>query len=156
MSSTSDVFDANPDHAQVCGLRFEQFGGVRVFSGRIATVRCLEDNVLLKQLVAEPGEGRVLVVDGGGSLRCALAGDKVVGTAAANGWEGLVLNACVRDSSSLAELPIGVKALGTCPRPSGKTGAGELGVPVSFGGIGLAPGGLLYADDDGVIVLAAT
>jgi regulator of ribonuclease activity A len=156
MSSTSDVFDANADRAEVCALRFDQFGGVRSFSGPIATVRCFEDNVLLKQLVEEPGEGRVLVVDGGGSLRCALAGDRVVGAAAASGWSGLVLNACVRDSAALARLPIGVKALGTCPRPSGKTGAGEVGVPVTFGGIELAPGGLLYADDDGLIVLAAT
>ena len=153
MSSTSDVFDAHADRAQVCTLRFEQFGGVRVFSGAIATLRCLEDNVLLKQLVEEPGEGRVLVVDGGGSLNCALAGDKVVGAAAASGWSGLVLNACVRDSASLAQLPIGVKALGTCPRPSGKTGAGEVGVPLAFGGIELAPGALLYADDDGIVVL---
>lgn len=156
MASTCDAFDANPDRAQVCELRLEQFGGVRSFSGPIATVRCFEDNVLLKQLVEEPGDGRVLVVDGGGSLRCALAGDKVIGAAAASGWAGLVLNACVRDSAALARLPIGVKALGTCPRPSGKTGRGEVGVAVSFGGIELAPGGLLYADDDGLIVLAAT
>lgn len=156
MTGTSDVFDAHADRAQVCELRFEQFGGLRIFSGRIATVRCFEDNVLLKQLVEEPGEGRVLVVDGGGSLHCALAGDRIVGAAAANGWAGLVLNACVRDTASLAGLPIGVKALGACPRPSGKSGAGEVGVAVSFGGIELAPGGLLYADDDGVIVLAAT
>jgi regulator of ribonuclease activity A len=154
VSSTCDVFDANAERAQVCGLRFEQFGGVSAFSGRIATVRCFEDNVLLKQLVEEPGEGRVLVVDGGGSLRCALAGDKVVGAAYASGWAGLVLNACVRDSASLARLSIGVKALGTCPRPSGKTGEGKIGVAVTFGGIELAPGGLLYADDDGIVVLA--
>jgi regulator of ribonuclease activity A len=154
MSSTSDVFDANADRASVCALHFEQYGGVRAFSGRIATVRCFEDNVLLKQLVEEPGDGRVLVVDGGGSLRCALAGDKVIGAAAASGWAGLVLNACVRDSAALARLPIGVKALATCPRPSGKSGAGEVGMPVTFGGIELAPGGLLYADDDGVVVLA--
>ena len=156
MSSTSDVFDANAARAQVCTLRLEQFGGVRTFSGEIATVRSFEDNVLLKRVVEEPGNGRVLVVDGGGSLSCALAGDKVLGAALASGWAGLVLNACVRDSAALAQLPIGVKALGTCPRPSGKTGAGEVGVPVTFGGIELAPGSLLYADDDGLIVLAAT
>jgi regulator of ribonuclease activity A len=156
VSSTSDVFDANPDRAQVCTLRLEQFGGVRTFSGEIATLRCFEDNVLLKQLVEEPGYGRVLVIDGGGSLSCALAGDRVVGAALRNGWAGLVLNACVRDSAALAQLPIGVKAVAACPRPSGKAGAGEVGVPVSFGGIELAPGDQLYADDDGLIVLAAT
>ena len=156
MSSTSDVYDANAGVARVCTTRFEQFGGVRTFSGTIATVRCFEDNVLLKRLVEEPGEGRVLVVDGGGSLNCALAGDRVVGAAVSSGWAGLVLNACVRDSAALGRLPIGVKALGTCPRPSGKTGAGETGVPVTFGGIEFGPGGLLYADDDGLIVLATT
>jgi len=131
-----------------------QYGGVRAFSGRIATVRCLEDNVLLKQVVGEPGEGRVLVVDGCGSLRCALAGDSVIGTAQANGWAGVVVHGCVRDSAALARLEIGVKALGTCPRPSGKTGAGAIGETVSFGGVAFPPGAELYADDDGIVVLA--
>src|SRR5439155_9921600 len=112
--STSDVYDGNPE-ALVCELQLQSFGAVRAFSGRIATVRCFEDNVLVKQRAAEPGEGRVLVVDGGGSFRCALVGDNVAGLAAASGWAGLVLHACVRDVAALAALPIGIKALGTCP-----------------------------------------
>jgi regulator of ribonuclease activity A len=151
--STCDVFDDDPTRAHVCELPFGRYGGVRAFSGRIATVRCFEDNVLVKQLVSEPGGGRVLVVDGGGSRRCALAGDSVIGTAQANGWAGVVINGCVRDSAALRQLPIGVHALGTCPRPSGKTGEGLTGVTVRFGGIDFAPGAELYADDDGIVVL---
>ena len=108
----------------------------------------------MKQRVAEPGEGRVLVVDGGGSFRCALVGDNVAGAALANGWAGLVLNACVRDVDALAQLGIGIKALGTCPRPSGKTGDGEVDVPVSFGNATFTPGAVLHADADGVVVVA--
>ncbi len=137
----------------MCETQLRQFGGARLFSGPVATVRCFEDNVLVKQRVAEPGEGRVLVVDGGGSFRCALVGDNVAGTALANGWAGLVLNACVRDVDALAELAIGIKAIGTNPRPSGKTGDGEVDVVVSFGGAEFTPGAMLYSDEDGVLVL---
>ena len=150
--TTSDLFDEHPGSAS-CETQFRQFGGVRSFSGRIATVRCREDNVLLRAQVSEPGVGRVLVVDGGGSFGCALLGDTIAGLAVSNGWAGIVLNACVRDVAALAELPIGIKALGTNPRPSGKTGAGEVDVPVTFGGAEFAPGAMLHADDDGVIVL---
>jgi regulator of ribonuclease activity A len=127
---------------------------VRSFSGPIATVRCSEDNVLLRGQVSEPGGGRVLVVDGGGSFACALLGDNIAEIAARNGWAGIVVNGCVRDVVALAELPIGIKALGTNPRPSGKAGGGETGVPVTFGGAEFAPGSILHADDDGVIVLS--
>ena len=153
MRSTCDVFDDDPSRAHVCELPLGQYGGVRAFAGRIATVRCFEDNVLFKQLASEPGEGRVLVVDGGGSLRCALAGDNVIGTAQASGWAGVVINGCVRDSAALQQLPIGVRALGTCPRPSGKAGEGRIDVVVRFGGIVFRPGAELYADDDGIVVL---
>jgi regulator of ribonuclease activity A len=151
--TTSDLFDAHPGAAS-CETQVRQFGGRRSFSGPVATVRCLEDNVLLRAAVSEPGEGRVLVVDGGGSFRCALLGDNIAEIAVANGWSGLIVNGCVRDVVALAELPIGIKALGTNPRPSGKAGTGETGVPVTFGGVEFSPGALLYADDDGVIVLA--
>lgn len=153
MTSTCDVFDANAERALVCSLQLRDFGGVRSFSGPIATVRCYEDNVLVKQRAGEPGEGRVLVVDGGGSLGCALVGDNVAGLALASGWAGLVMNACVRDVDALGALELGVKALGTCPRPSTKTGAGEVDVPVTFGGVTFTPGDLLYADADGVVVV---
>ncbi|HZP71843.1 MAG TPA: ribonuclease E activity regulator RraA [Gaiellaceae bacterium] len=153
MTSTSDVFDANADRALVCELQLRDFGAVHAFSGVIATVRCHEDNVLVKRRVGEPGEGRVLVVDGEGSFRCALVGDNVAGLALENGWTGLVMNACVRDVTALAMLALGIKALGTCPRPSTKTGAGELDVPVTFGGVTFTPGDTLYADADGVVVV---
>jgi regulator of ribonuclease activity A len=152
--TTSDLYDAYRDDAHVCETQLRSFGSLRAFSGPIATVRCFEDNVLVKQQVAKPGNGRVLVVDGGASYRCALVGDNVAGTAAANGWAGLVLNACVRDVAALAVLPLGIHALGTCPRPSGKTGDGEVDVPVRFGNAEFAPGAMLHADDDGVVVLA--
>lgn len=153
MTSTSDLFDDHAETAVTCETQLRQYGGERAFSGPIATVRCLEDNVLVKQRVSESGGGRVLVVDGGGSLRCALVGDKVAGLAAANGWAGLVLNCCVRDVEAIAKLPLGIKALGTNPRPSGKTGAGELDVVVSFGGAEFRPGDVLYSDEDGILVL---
>lgn len=156
MTPTSDLFDEHAARASTCETQFRSFGGVRAFSGRIATVRCHEDNVLVKQRVGEPGAGRVLVVDAGGSLRCALVGDNVAGAALANGWAGLVIHGCVRDVAALAELQLGILAVGTNPRPSGKTGAGEVDVPVSFGGCTFVPGDELYADEDGILVLRAS
>jgi regulator of ribonuclease activity A len=152
--ATSDVLDEHGDRASVCLLQFRSFGAA-AFSGRIATVRCLEDNVLLRRCVEAPGRGRVLVVDGGGSLRCALLGDTIAGIAAANGWSGIVVHGCVRDAAALDALGLGVKALGTNPRPSGKDGAGAVDVPVEFGEAVFAPGALLYADEDGVVVVPA-
>ena len=153
MTSTADILDAYPAEAQVCGLVLHQFGGVSSFAGPISTVRCHEDNVVLKRHLGEPGEGRVLVVDGGGSLRVALLGDMVAGLAAANGWAGLVVNGCARDTVALRRLGVGIKALGTNPRSSGKAGAGEIDVPVEFGGVTFRPGAMLYSDDDGVVVV---
>ena len=153
VTSTADILDAHPGEARVCERVLHQFGGVTAFSGPISTVRCFEDNVVLKRRLGEPGEGRVLVVDGGGSLRVALLGDMVAGLAAGNGWAGVVLNGCVRDSAALGVLGVGIKALGTNPRPSGKVGAGEIDVPLEFGGITFEPGAMLYSDDDGVVVV---
>lgn len=153
MTSTSDLYDEHRGRAIVCELPLRQFGGVRSFSGEIATVRCREDNVLVKQRVAEPGEGRVLVVDAGGSLRCALVGDRVAGLARESGWAGLVINGCVRDAEALAALPLGIKAIGTCPRPSNKDGGGAIDVPVVFGAATFRPGAMLWSDDDGILVL---
>jgi regulator of ribonuclease activity A len=150
--STSDVFDANRS-AQVCELQLRSFGGLAAFEGEISTVRCFEDNVLLRRQLSEPGEGRVLVVDGRGSLRCALLGDNVATLAVESGWRGLVVHGCVRDVEELARLPLGIKALGTCPRPSGKAGGGEVDVPVSFGGATFAPGARLWSDADGIVLV---
>ena len=153
MTSTADILDRHPVEARVCELEFRQFGAVSSFAGPLSTVRCHEDNVVLKRHLGEAGAGRVLVVDGAGSRRVALLGDMVAGLAARNGWAGLVLNACVRDVAALRLLDVGIKALGTNPRPSGKLGAGEIDVPVEFGGITFRPGAMLYSDDDGVVVL---
>jgi regulator of ribonuclease activity A len=152
VTATADLLDEHPD-AAVCSLAFRQFGGVASFDGEIATVECFEDNVLVKQRVAEPGAGRVLVVDGGGSLRVALVGDNVAGLARDNGWAGLIVHGCVRDSAALRELAIGLKALGTHPKPSSKAGGGELDVPVTFGGVTFHPGARVVSDDDGIVVL---
>lgn len=150
--STADLLDEHGDRAQVCLLQFRSFGPP-AFSGRIATARCPEDNSLLRAAAGEPGGGRVLVVDGGGSYRCALLGDNIAALALENGWAGVVLNGCVRDSAALASLGLGVKALGTNPRPSRKEGKGEIGAAVEFGGVTFEPGARLYADLDGVVVL---
>ena len=151
MTPTADLLDQHPD-AGVCQLQFRSFGAP-AFSGPAATVRCREDNVLLKQLVEEAGDGRVIVVDGAGSLRCALLGDTIARRAKENGWAGIIVNGCVRDTAALDELGLGVKALGTNPRPSRKEGQGETDVGVTFGGATFAPGAIVHADLDGVVVL---
>ena len=153
--ATADVLDEHAGRATTCELQLRDLGGRVSFAGAIATVRCLEDNVLLRSALEQPGAGRVLVVDGGGSLRCALVGDRIARLALENGWSGLIVKGCVRDTAALVQLPLGIKALGTNPRPSGKEGAGETGVPVSFGGVTFRAGDLLYADGDGVAVVPA-
>src|SRR6187549_269275 len=116
MPFTTDLLDASGDTLQSCEAQFRQFGARREFHGKVRTVRCLEDNVLLRNLLATPGNGDVLVVDGGASFRTALLGDIVANDAAANGWSGIVIYGCVRDSAELATIDIGIKALGTQPR----------------------------------------
>jgi regulator of ribonuclease activity A len=153
MQATAEVLDEHGERAAVCLLQLRSFGRA-AFSGRVATVRCFEDNVLLRSCLDEPGEGRVLVVDGGGSLRCALLGDNIAELALGNGWAGVVINGCVRDSAALDSLDVGVKALGTNPRPSRKDGAGAVGVALEFGGVVFEPGAMLYADEDGVVLVA--
>jgi regulator of ribonuclease activity A len=150
---TADLVDQYGTELRVCETQFLQFGGSRAFTGPVRTVSCHEDNGLLRELVRTPGSGCVLVVDGGGSLRAALVGDMLAGAAQTNGWAGLILHGAVRDSVALAGLDLGVKALGTNPRPGGKTGAGAVDVPVSFGGVTFHPGDVLHADDDGIVLL---
>jgi regulator of ribonuclease activity A len=149
---TADALDEYGDRALVCLLPFRSFGAP-AFSGRIATVRCFEDNVLVRTAASEPGDGRVLVVDGGGSIRCALLGDNIAALALEHGWAGVVINGCVRDAAELDALGLGVKALGTNPRPSRKGGEGERDVTVEFGEVTFEPGALLYADEDGIVVV---
>jgi regulator of ribonuclease activity A len=155
VSTTADLYDEHGDALQSCDLQFRQFGGRSRFSGRAVTVRCHQDNALLKSVLSEPGEGRVLVVDGGGSLHTALMGDLIAGLAVENGWSGAIINGAVRDVATLRTLELGIKALGSNPRKSSKTGAGERDVPVEFGGVTFAPGDEVFSDDDGVVVLAA-
>lgn len=153
--ATADLVDEHGDAVASCDLQLRSFGGRPRFSGRVRTVRCDQDNALVKRVLAEPGEGRVLVVDGGGSLHTALMGDLVAASALANGWAGVVVNGAVRDCVAIGELDLGVKALGTNPRKSAKHGAGEVDVPVEFGGVVFTPGAQLWADEDGVLVLDA-
>jgi regulator of ribonuclease activity A len=151
--ATADLVDTYGPELRVCDLQFRQFGGRRIFSGPVRTVSCHEDNGLLRDLLRTPGSGAVLVVDGGGSLRTALVGDLIAAAARANGWAGLVLHGAVRDSAALTHLDLGVKALGTNPRKSAKSGAGAVDIPVTFGHVTFQPGDILHADDDGIVLL---
>jgi regulator of ribonuclease activity A len=153
--ATADlVDDIGPDVCS-CDLQLRQFGGRTEFAGPITTVRCFEDNALLKSVLSEPGDGGVLVIDGGGSLHAALVGDIIVGLGVDNGWAGVIINGAVRDAATLRTLDIGVKALGTNPRKSAKAGAGQRDVAVEFGGVVFGPGEIAHSDDDGIIVVAA-
>ncbi|MCK1795875.1 ribonuclease E activity regulator RraA [Streptomyces sp. XM4193] len=152
--TTADLYDEHGEALQSCDTQFRQYGGRSSFDGPISTVRCFQDNALLKATLAEPGEGRVLVVDGGASVHTALMGDLIAASAVANGWAGVVINGAVRDTAILATLDLGVKALGSNPRKSSKTGEGERDVPVTFGGTTFTPGAHLHSDSDGVVVLA--
>jgi regulator of ribonuclease activity A len=150
---TADLYDQHGDRLLICEAPLRNFGARVRFHGVIRTVRCHEDNALLKRVLGEPGEGNVLVVDGGGSLHRALMGYNVASLAAKSGWSGVVIFGAIRDSAAVSGIEVGVKALGTTPRSPRKTGAGEVDVPVKFGGIEFAPGAYLYSDEDGVVVL---
>jgi regulator of ribonuclease activity A len=152
-SPTADLYDTHGEALASCDTQFHQYGGRTRFEGSIVTVRCHEDNALLKKVVSEPGQGKVVVVDGDGSVHCAMLGDEMAELALSNGWEGLVINGAIRDAAALAPLDIGIKAVGTNPRKSHKHGAGERDVVVSFGGAVFTPGAHLVSDEDGVVVL---
>ena len=131
---------------------FHHYGGKEAFSGPVATVKCFEDNSLVKAAIETPGQGRVLVVDGGGSLRRALVGGNVAATAAKNGWAGIVVYGAVRDLAELRETPMGLRALALMPLPTEKRGEGQSEVPVQVAGVWVRPGDWLYADADGIVV----
>lgn len=150
--STADICDQHEDRVRVATPMFFDYGGVRRFSGPISTVKVHEDNTLVRAVLEEPGAGRVLVVDGGGSLRCALVGDALAKLGQTNGWAGIVVYGCIRDSVAIARIRIGVKALTTNPRKSVKKGAGDREIPVAFAGVSFSPGHYLYADEDGILV----
>jgi regulator of ribonuclease activity A len=149
---TADLYDERGEELQSVPIQFRPFGGEAAFSGPIRTVRCFEDNALLKQVVSSPGDGSVLVVDGGGSLERALMGDMIARIAAENGWAGVIINGAIRDQTAIADIALGVKALGTNPRKSTKEATGEVDGEVEFGGVRFRPGAMLYADLDGILV----
>jgi len=153
--STADLSDEHEGAAQVLRLQMRDLGGRKAFAGAVRTVRCHEDNSKVKAVLATPGDGAVLVIDGGGSLICALVGDMIAEGAVKNGWAGVVVNGAVRDAGVLATLDLGVKALGTMPLRSVRRDQGETDVTVAFGGVIFTPGDRLYADADGVVVLPA-
>jgi regulator of ribonuclease activity A len=154
--TTTDLCDAHPEALAVATPVFRSFGGRRRFAGAIATVRCFEDNSLVRERLDEPGGGRVLVVDGGGSFRCALLGDQLGALGVRNGWNGVVVWGCVRDTEALAAMDLGVLALAAHPLKSVKRGQGEREVALNFAGVTFRPGQMLYADADGVVVAPAT
>ena len=150
--STADLCDEHGDQLQVGEPLFQAYGGRQAFFGPIGTVRCFEDNTLVKQAVESPGNGRVLVVDGGGSRRRALFGDRLGAAAVKNGWVGVIVYGCIRDSAELGRMELGIRALGTMPLRSEKRGEGERDVPVRFAGVTFRPGEYAYVDEDGVVV----
>lgn len=148
--ATCDLYDAD-ESLQSLSLQLLNLGGRSRFTGPIRTIRCHRDNGLVKELLNSPGDGAVLVVDGSGSLESALIGDMIAASAIENGWTGVVIHGAIRDREQLAEMNLGVRALGSNPRKSVKDGVGEVDVPVQFGGVRFVPGATLWSDADGVL-----
>lgn len=150
--TTCDLSDANETTIRAVDPGYLRFGANAKFAGEIVTVKCHEDNQLVKATLATAGFGKVLVVDGGGSMRRALVGDLIAQSAVTNGWSGVLVHGCIRDSAVIDTLPIAIRALGTHPTKTVKRGWGETQVPVHFGGVTFAPGEFIYADQDGILV----
>ena len=150
---TTDLCDAHPAKVRIAEpIGFNDYGAPTIFGGRIYTVKCFEDNSLVRKALETDGSGKVLVVDGGGSMRCALLGDMLGELAVKNKWSGIVIYGCIRDSAAMALLPVGVKALDTIPLKSNKRNEGQENIAVRFAGVDFVPGEFLYADEDGIIV----
>ena len=154
MEKTTDLSDEHPE-ARILPAVFKDFGGSVCFSGKALTVKCFEDNSRIKELSQTPGEGRVLVVDGGGSTRFALCGDLIAMDLQKNGWAGIVIFGCVRDTAVLATVLIGIKAIGAHPRKTARQNEGQVGVRLEIGGIVVDTGDNVIADEDGVLLLPA-
>ncbi len=150
--ATADLCDAFPDRVRVVEPIFRDWGGLSSFAGPIETLRVFEDNALVRQALESEGRRRILVVDGGGSVRSALVGGRLAALASQNEWRGVVVFGSVRDSAELAATPVGVKALNASPMKSAKTGKGERGISVTFAGVTFSPGCWVYADADGIVV----
>jgi len=153
MNKTCDISDLLHPEVQYLEPVYQSFGGKASFNGRIHTVKCFEDNSLVREKVFSKGDGCVLVVDAGGSRRCAMLGDMLAAKAVENGWQGVIMFGLIRDSADINQMDIGVKALGTLPLKSVKKGAGEADIELNFSGVTFTPGEYLYADEDGVIVV---
>jgi regulator of ribonuclease activity A len=149
---TADLCDRYSDELEVCEPLFRDYGGRRTFHGPVATVKCFEDNSRVRELVAEPGGGRVLVIDAGGSLRRAVLGDLLAQKALENGWTGVIVYGCLRDSAAIGQMELGVKALGTCPLKTDKRNEGQRDLLVRFASATFHPGDFVYADEDGIVV----
>ena len=150
--ATADLCDDHSDQLQIAQPVFRSYGAIRQFGGKIYTVQVFKDNVLVRRQLEQGVTDAVLVIDGGGSLECALVGDILAGLAAENGWKGIVVNGCIRDAAAIAAVNIGIKALNTHPLKSGKRGTGQENLPVTFAGVTFRPGDYLYADEDGIVI----
>ncbi len=150
--ATADLYDEYTDDVQVAQPMFNDYGGNKRFCGAISTLKVHEDNTLVRAALEQEGQGRVLVIDGGASLRCALVGDMLAQLGKDNGWAGIIVSGCIRDAAVIATIAIGVKALNTNPKKSAKKGIGERDIVVNFAGITFAPSAYVYADEDGILV----
>lgn len=149
---TADLCDEHSDHLQICEPLLSNFGGQTKFYGEIVTLKLHEDNTFVRQQLESAGKNRVLVVDGGGSVRCALVGDQLAKLGVDNQWAGIIVNGCIRDSDAISEMTIGVKALDTHPLKSVKNNVGQLNIPVHFANVTFTPGHYVYSDNDGIVV----
>ncbi|MEV4953504.1 ribonuclease E activity regulator RraA [Paenarthrobacter nitroguajacolicus] len=150
--NTADLYDERGEELESIAVQFQNLGGHTHFSGPVRTIRCFEDNALVRTVLSTPGDGAVLVIDGQGSLRTALMGDMIAETAVANGWAGVVINGAIRDREAIARLPLGVKALGSNPKKSAKTGVGEVDVQLVIDRVRIQPGVMIFCDTDGILV----
>lgn len=153
--SVCDLCDAHEARVQVAEPIFRDYGGRHAFSGQVVTISCNEDNSLVRDAVASPGDGKVLVVDGGGSLQRSLLGDQLAAKACDNGWQGIIVHGAIRDIEVIADIDIGVKALNVIPLKTEKRDLGDRDVPVRFAGVTFNPGAFVYADRNGLIVSEA-
>lgn len=149
---TADLVDIIGDDVRSCDTQFSDLGGTTEFAGPITTVKCFQDNALLKSILGEDNPGGVLVIDGDASVHTALVGDIIAGLGKDHGWAGVIVNGAIRDSAVIAEMDFGCKALGTNPRKSTKTGEGDRDIPVSIGGVEFIPGHIAYCDSDGIVI----
>ncbi|MEV7663760.1 ribonuclease E activity regulator RraA [Paenarthrobacter sp. NPDC089316] len=150
--NTADLYDERGEELESIAIQFQNLGRHTHFNGPARTIRCFEDNALVKSVLGTQGDGAVLVIDGQGSLRTALMGDMIAESAVKNGWAGVIINGAIRDREAIARLPLGVKALGSNPRKSAKTGAGELDVELVIDDVRIRPGAMIYSDPDGILL----